>query len=90
MYFVYIVKCRDGTFYTGWTTDIAKRLVKHNQGKGAKYTRSRYPVELTYSEVLESRSEAMRRECAIKKLTREDKEILISTYSDNLINRKSI
>lgn len=84
MYYVYIVECKDGSFYTGWTTDIAKRLIKHNQGKGAKYTRSRYPVELRFSEILESKSDAMRRECALKNLTREDKAKLIELYASKL------
>lgn len=78
MYYVYVVECKDGSLYTGWTMDIETRLAKHNQGKGAKYTRSRYPVVLKYSEVLESKSEAMCREWAIKKLSREEKTKLIS------------
>ncbi len=77
MYYVYIVECKDESLYTGWTMDIETRLAKHNQGKGAKYTRSRYPVVLRYSEILESKSEAMCRECAIKKLSREEKIDLI-------------
>lgn len=77
MYFVYMVECKDGSFYTGWTMDIETRIVKHNNGKGAKYTHSRHPVVLKYSEVLESKSEAMRRECAIKKMSKEEKNKLI-------------
>jgi len=77
LYYVYIVECKDESLYTGWTMDIETRLAKHNQGKGAKYTRSRYPVVLRYSEILESKSEAMCRECAIKKLSREEKIDLI-------------
>ena len=79
MYFVYMVECKDGSFYTGWTMDIETRIVKHNNGKGAKYTRSRHPVVLKYSEVLESKSEAMRREYAIKKMSKEEKTKLISS-----------
>ncbi len=78
LYYVYIVECKDGSYYTGWTMDIESRLAKHNQGKGAKYTRSRYPVVLRYSETFESKSEAMCRECAIKKMSREDKIKLIT------------
>lgn len=78
MYYVYMVECKDGSYYTGWTMDIETRLAKHNQGKGAKYTRSRYPVVLRYSERFKSRSEAMCREWAIKKLSREEKTKLIT------------
>ncbi len=77
MYHVYILECRDGTLYTGWTANIEKRLKKHNSGKGAKYTRTRYPVILKYLENLASKREAMQRECYIKKLTREEKLELI-------------
>lgn len=77
MFYVYIVQCRDGSLYTGWTLDLTKRLAKHNQGKGAKYTRARYPVTLVYSEPHNSKSEAMSRERRIKMLTREDKLKLI-------------
>jgi len=77
LYYVYIVECKDGSLYTGWTMDIETRLAKHNQGKGAKYTRARFPVVLRYSEVLGSKSEAMRREYAIKRMSREEKQMLI-------------
>ena len=77
MIFVYIVKCADDTLYTGYTTDLKKRLEKHNSGEGAKYTRSRRPVRLVYYEVYETREEAMKRECAIKRMTRADKMALI-------------
>lgn len=75
--YTYIVECADGTLYTGWTTDIEKRIGTHNEGKGAKYTRSRLPVRLVYYETHGNKSEAMKREAAIKKLTREDKLKLI-------------
>lgn len=78
MFYVYIVECKDGTFYTGWTVDIAERLKRHNLGKGAKYTRSRYPVVLRYLEQAASKSEACRKEYSIKQLTREQKLLLIS------------
>ena len=66
MNYTYILKCKDETLYTGWTNDIEKRLEAHNAGKGAKYTRSRRPVELVYLEQFETKEEAMRREYAIK------------------------
>lgn len=77
MYFIYIVKCQDETYYTGYTTDIERRLKAHNEGKGAKYTRCRLPVELVYSESYEEKSDALKREYAIKQLTRKQKEKLI-------------
>ena len=77
MYFIYIVKCRDETYYTGYTTDIERRLKAHNEGKGAKYTRARVPVELVYFEVFEDKIEAMKREYAIKQLKRKEKLELI-------------
>lgn len=77
MHYVYILECKDGTLYTGWTTNIENRVAKHNQGKGAKYTRSRYPVVLKYYEVFKTKEEAMQREAFIKKLSRIEKLILI-------------
>jgi len=71
--FVYILRCADGTLYTGWTTDLQARLRAHNAGKGAKYTKARLPVRMVYSESLPSKNEAMRRESAIKRLTRASK-----------------
>ena len=71
----YILLCADGTLYTGWTNDIEKRLAAHNAGRGAKYTRGRRPVTLLYSEEC-AKSEAMSREAAIKKLSREEKLML--------------
>ena len=78
----YILKCADNTLYTGWTTDLQKRLNAHNQGKGAKYTRSRRPVTLVYHEIFETKEEAMRREAAIKKLSRSQKERLIASFTE--------
>lgn len=72
----YILLCADGTLYTGWTSDIEKRLAAHNAGRGAKYTRGRRPVTLLYSEACATKSEAMSREAAIKKLSREEKLML--------------
>jgi putative endonuclease len=75
--FVYILECNDGTLYTGWTTNIEKRLREHNKGKGSKYTRARYPVVLKYLEEFEDKREALKRECFIKRLSRIDKINLI-------------
>lgn len=78
MYFAYIMRCADGTLYTGYTDDIARREAAHNSGRGAKYTRSRLPVKTVYHESFATRSEAMKRECAIKRLSREQKLKLIA------------
>lgn len=80
-YYVYILKCRDNTLYTGITTDLENRLKKHNSGVGAKYTRGRTPVELMYYESDLDRSQALKREIAIKKLTRIKKEKLIENFN---------
>ena len=77
MNYTYIVRCADGTLYTGWTNDLEKRLHAHNSGVGAKYTRSRRPVELVYYEEHETKEEAMSREWHIKHLTRKKKTELI-------------
>lgn len=73
MPFVYIARCSDDTLYTGWALDVQARLAVHNAGRGAKYTRTRRPVTLLYSEELPTRAEAMRRERQIKRLPREKK-----------------
>lgn len=77
MNYVYILKCSDNTLYTGWTTSLEKRLEAHNSGKGAKYTRGRLPVKVVYYEEFEEKKEAMKREYAIKQLSREGKLKLI-------------
>ena len=77
MNYTYILKCSDGTLYTGWTNDIEKRLASHNAGTAAKYTRTRRPVELVYLEEHESKNEAMSREWHIKRLSRAEKLKLI-------------
>ena len=79
MHYVYILRCSDGTFYTGYTTDPVRRTRVHNSGKGAKYTRARRPVELIYTEEFDGKREAQRREYAIKQLTRAEKEELIKS-----------
>lgn len=76
--YVYILKCSDGTFYTGWTTDIEARVNTHNSGSGAKYTRGRRPVSLVYYEELPDKSAALKREAAIKRLPRNKKLELIA------------
>ena len=75
--YAYIVECADGTLYSGWTNDLEKRIAAHNAGQGAKYTRSRRPVTLRYYEEFEDKSEALRRECALKKMSRAAKQNLI-------------
>ena len=67
-YYAYMLLCRDGTFYCGYTTDLSKRLSTHNSGKGAKYTRARRPVSLAYYEEFKDKSYALRREAALKKV----------------------
>lgn len=76
MNYVYILRCADDTLYCGWTTDLKKRLAAHNSGCGAKYTRSRRPVELAYIEEYEDRHDALSREWHIKRMSREEKERL--------------
>ncbi len=76
--FTYILRCHDGSLYTGWTTDPVKRVEVHNSGKGAKYTRSRLPVYITYIEQFDTKEEAMSREWHIKRLTHNEKEKLIN------------
>lgn len=78
--YTYIVKCSDETLYTGWTNDLEKRVKAHNSGKGAKYTKTRRPVELVYFEEYDTKQEAMKREYAIKQLSREKKLALIRSH----------
>ena len=76
-WYLYILRCGDGTLYTGITTDVEKRLEQHRTGKGAKYTRGRGPLELVYRECCGDHSDALKREIAVKKLTRSQKERLL-------------
>lgn len=76
-WFVYILECADGSLYTGSTNDVERRVEQHSGGKGARYTRMHTPVKLVYSEPAVNRSEAFKREIAIKKLSREQKQALI-------------
>ena len=77
--YTYILECSDGSFYCGWTNNIEKRVSTHNAGKGGKYTRTRCPVKLVHLETYATKSEAMRREYAIKQLSRREKEALIAS-----------
>ena len=79
MNYTYILRCIDGSYYTGWTNNLKKRLEDHNLGRGAKYTRARLPVILVYYERFGTKEEAMKREAAIKKLSRPQKERLIAS-----------
>ena len=76
-HYVYVVECSDGTYYTGYTTDVERRVAEHNDGEGAKYTRGRRPVELVHVETFDEQSRAMQREYAIKQLRRAGKEQLV-------------
>lgn len=77
MNYTYIVKCSDGSLYTGWTNDVEKRVKAHNNGKGAKYTKSRAPVKLVHVEEFDTKEEAMKREYEIKHMRRQEKEKLL-------------
>ena len=81
MNYVYMLRCRDGSLYTGWTNDLEKRLKAHNSGSASKYTRTRLPAELVYFEEWESKAAAMSREWHIKRLSREEKLKLIENRS---------
>ena len=78
--YAYILRCSDGSYYTGWTNDLEKRLKSHNAGTGGKYTRSHRPVELAYYETFAEKEEAMRREYQIKQLTRQEKDELVRNF----------
>lgn len=77
MHHVYVLECSDGSYYTGYTTDVERRVAEHDAGDGAKYTRGRTPVELVHTESFDTRSAAMSREYEIKQLTRAEKEALL-------------
>ena len=83
--YAYILKCADGTLYTGWTNDLGKRLKAHNGGTGGRYTRTRRPVELIYSEGFDTKREAQSREFAIKRLSRQEKQTLIDGNRDEQV-----
>jgi len=75
--FVYLLRCGDGSLYCGWTVDVARRVAEHEAGRGSRYTRARLPVEVVWSRSMASRSEAMREEARIKRLSRAEKLLLI-------------
>ncbi len=81
--YTYIVRCRDGSLYTGWTNDLEKRIKAHNDGTGAKYTKTRRPVELVYYEEHETKVAAMKREYEIKHFSKKKKEEMISNFVKN-------
>jgi putative endonuclease len=88
--FVYILECADGSYYTGWTTDLDRRVADHNAGRGGRYTRSRRPVKLVYWEHHADRRSAQRRELVLKRLPRARKFILIADFKPgDLQNHKS-
>lgn len=80
-FYTYIVRCKDGSLYTGWTVDLEQRITAHNLGKGAKYTRNRGPVELLAQWSSPSKSEAMKLEYSIKQMSRHQKQVLIMEYT---------
>ena len=80
MNYTYILRCGDGSLYTGWTNHLNKRVADHNAGRGAKYTKAHLPVELVYQEAVPDRSAALRREAAIKRLDRRRKLALIAAF----------
>lgn len=84
--YVYILHCADDSYYTGWTNNLDKRIKAHQSGKGAKYTKYRIPLSLIYFEEFDDKIEAMKREYAIKQLTRKKKEELIALFDKNKLN----
>ena len=81
-WYLYILRCKDSTLYTGITTDVEKRFQTHQSGKGAKYTRGRRPLELVYRELCGTHSDALKREWEVKQLSREEKQKLIARYAE--------
>lgn len=90
MNYTYILECKDGTYYTGWTNNLDKRLKDHNEGKGAKYTKPRLPVSLIYYEKFQTKEEAMRREYAIKRMSRSEKNKLVCEYREQITENNSV
>jgi len=88
--YTYILECKDGTYYTGWTNNLDKRLKDHNEGKGAKYTKPRLPVSLIYYEKFQTKEEAMRREYAIKRMSRSEKSKLVCEYRERITENNSV
>ncbi len=87
-FFVYILECRDNTYYTGYTNNIEKRLERHNNGTASKYTRSRLPVKIVWKKKAKSRNGAMKTEVKIKKMTRSEKKRLVEgARLDNILRK---
>ena len=82
--YVYMLRCRDNSLHTGWTNNLKNRLSDHNKGKGAKYTRSRLPVKLVYYKKVDDKSQALKLEIKLKKLSKRKKELLVKDFSKNL------
>lgn len=89
-HFLYILKCKDGSYYTGYTNDLEKRFKKHEEGKGAKYTRGRGPLKLVFQQAFPTKQEAMRMEFAVKKLNRAQKERMIKEGSVSYVAAKEL
>lgn len=87
MAYTYMVECKDGSLYTGWTNDLVKRMRNHNSGKGAKYTKSRLPVRLVYYEEYGTKQEAMSREYGIKQLNHRDKRMLVGSLCPEISDK---
>ncbi|MBQ9624616.1 MAG: GIY-YIG nuclease family protein [Clostridia bacterium] len=85
-HFAYMLRCDDHTIYSGYTNNLSNRIAAHNSGKGAKYTSARLPVRLIYYEEFNTKSEAMKREAQFKKLSRAEKEKLVSSFNSHLLN----
>ena len=88
--YTYILECKDNTYYTGWTNNLEKRLKDHNEGRGAKYTKARLPVSLIYYEEFQTKEEAMRREYAIKRMSRSEKSKLVCEYRERITENNSV
>ena len=84
MNYAYLLLCADGSLYAGWTNDLQRRLHAHNEGTGAKYTRARRPVRLVYAEAFDTKEEAQKRECQIKKLRHKQRLSLVTSGQENL------
>lgn len=80
MNWVYVLRCKDNSLYTGWTNNLPRRLAAHNAGRGARYTRGRGPVQLVWEQQFETKNEAMAAEAAIKKLSKQQKEELVNAF----------
>lgn len=88
--YVYILQCADGTLYTGWSTDPLKRERAHNRGRGARYTRCRLPVRLVYVEPVPDKSAALKREYALKRLSRAEKLALVASFTEDGIFKRGL